>query len=196
MKILAINGSYRRGGMIDQAVEAAVSAARAGGAEVELARLGDKNIKYCDNCRACMQKPGEGRGPCHIADDMAALLDAADRADGYILGAPVNCFNLNAMTRAFLERLGPYAYWPWGAKGPVMRRKAGAKRAVLIVSSAMPSLFGRLLTGGLRAQRFAAAAFGARVAGTLFIGMSSMQPKPALTPGDRRRAEALGRKLL
>lgn len=196
MKILAISGSYRRGATIDQAVEAAAAGARSAGAEVQVVRLADSEIRFCDNCRACMQEPGEARGGCRIADGMAAILDAADGADGYILGAPVNCFNANALTRAFLERLGPYAWWPWGAKAPKMRKKAGSKRAVLITSSAMPSLFGRLFTGSLRALKFAAAAFGAKVAGTLFIGMSSSEPRPELPAGDRLRAERLGRRLV
>lgn len=195
-KILAINGSYRRGGMIDQAVEAACAAAREAGAETEIVRLSERNIKFCDNCRACTQRPGEKRGGCHKADDMAALLDAADAADGLILAAPVNCFNVTAVFRAFMERCTPYAYWPWGAKAPAMRLKAGPRKAALIASSAMPSLPGRLFTGAVRALKLSASSLGFRTAGTLFIGLSSMEGKPALSAWDRRLAEKLGRKLL
>lgn len=197
MKILAINGSYRRGGVIDQAVEAAAAAARAGGAEVETVLLAEKNIGFCNNCRACTQAPGEKRGDCPIGDDMDALLDAAERADGLILAAPVNCFNVSALYRRFMERGTPYAYWPWGAMAPAFRLKARrSRRAVLITSSAMPSFFGRLFTGALRALRLTARTLGAKVAGTLFIGLASMEEKPALMPRDRRLAEKLGGKLL
>jgi multimeric flavodoxin WrbA len=195
-KIVAIDGSYRRGGTIAQAVEAAAGAARDGGAEVQVFRLAEKNVLFCDNCRACAQAPGTKRGHCPLADDMNEMLDAMEAADGLILAAPVNCFNLNALTRRFMERLTPYAYWPWGAMAPAMRLKPGAKKAVLITSSAMPSFFGRLATGALRALKFIAMGFGARTAGTLFIGMASMEPKPALPPRDRRLAENLGRVLL
>lgn len=196
MKILAINGSYRRGGVIDQAVEAAASAARAGGAEVETVLLTDKRVEFCTNCRACTQAPGSERGACPIADDMSGILDAAEAAGGLILAAPVNFFNVSAVYRRFMERGTPYAYWPWGAAAPVFRLKAGGKRAVLITSSAMPSFLGRLLTGALRALKLTATTLGAKVAGTLFIGLSSLEEKPRLAPRDRRLAEALGRKLL
>jgi len=194
-KIIAINGSYRRGGIIDQAVEAAAAAARAGGAETEIVLLSGKNIGFCDNCRACAQEPGPGRGVCPLGDDMDAILDAVDACDGLILAAPVNCFNVNALFRKFMERGTPYAYWPWGAMGPAFRRKAGGKKAVLITSSAMPSLLARFLTGALRALRLTAKSLGARVAGTLFIGVSSMEEKPRLSAWDKRLAEKLGRKL-
>ena len=195
-KIVAIDGSYRRGGTIDQAVAAAAGAARAGGAEVQVFRLAELDILFCDNCRACTQAPGARRGDCPLADGMSGLLDAIDAADGLILAAPVNCFNVNALPRRFMERMAPYAYWPWGAMAPAMRLKPGPKKAVLITSSAMPSFFGRLFTGALRALKFIALGAGARTAGTLFIGMASGEPKPALPPRDRRLAENLGRVLL
>jgi multimeric flavodoxin WrbA len=196
MKILAINGSYRRGGIIDQAVEAAAAAARAGGAEVETVLLSEKRVEFCTNCRACTQAPGKARGACQLADDMGGLLDAIEAAQGLILAAPVNCFNVNAVYRRFMERGTPYAYWPWGALAPAFRLKAGGKKAVLITSAAMPSFFGRLFTGALRALRLTARTLGAKVAGTLFIGLASMEEKPALSARDRRLAGALGRKLL
>ncbi|MDA8244683.1 MAG: flavodoxin family protein [Elusimicrobia bacterium] len=195
-KIVAINGSYRRGGIIDQAVEAAAAAARAGGASVETVLLAEKNIAFCTNCRSCMQEPGAARGGCPLRDDMDAILDAVDAADGLILAAPVNCFNLTAVFRKFMERGGPYAYWPWGAKAPAMRLAPGARKAVLIASAAMPAPFGRLFTGAMRALKLTAAGTGSKVSGTLFIGLSAMTERPELAAGDRRRAEALGRGLL
>jgi multimeric flavodoxin WrbA len=195
-KIVAIDGSYRRGGTIAQAVDAAAGAAQAGGADVRVFRLAEKNVLFCDNCRACAQAPGTKRGHCPLVDDMNEMLDAIEAADGLILAAPVNCFNVNALTRRFMERMTPYAHWPWGTMAPAMRLKAGAKKAVLITSSAMPSFFGRLATGAMRALKFIALGFGARTAGTLFIGLASMEPKPPLPPRDRRLAENLGRVLL
>lgn len=195
-KILAINGSYRRGGVTDQAVEAAAAAARAGGAEVETVTLTDRRIEFCTNCRACTQRPGGERGACPLTDEMGSLLDAAGAADGFIIAAPVNFFNVSAVMRRFMERLTPLAYWPWGAMAPVMRLKAGGKKAVLISSSAAPAPFGRLLTGAMRALKLVAETFGARVAGTLFIGTASMGEKPRLTDRELRLAGGLGRKLL
>lgn len=193
-RILAINGAYRRGGMIDQAVEAACAAARAAGAETETLLLAGADINFCLNCRACTQKPGEGRGECVQQDGMAALLARADAADALIIAAPVNFFNVNALTRRFMERLVPGGYWPWGAPAPKMRFKP-SKKAVLITSSAMPSLAGRLATGAMRALKAAAEGLRAKPAGTLFIGMAALEERPVLSAWDRRIAERLGRRL-
>lgn len=195
-KIVVINGSYRRGGMTDQAAEAASSAARGAGADVETIVLAEKNIAFCNNCRACMQEPGTKRGACPLADDMDSILDSLEAADGLIFAAPVNCFNVTAVFRKFMERGSPYAYWPWGAKGPSMRLKNTGKKAVLIASSAMPGPLGRIFTGAMRALKLSAGGFGAKVSGTLFIGFSAMEERPSLSAADRRRAEALGRSLL
>lgn len=195
-KITAINGSYRRGGMIDQAVEEACAAARAGGAEVTVLRLADKRVEFCTNCRSCCQLPGAARGRCPLEDDMTSMLDQIEASDGLVIGAPVNFYNVNALTRRFMERLVPYSYWPWGAKAPAMRSKAKPRRAVLITSAGIPSFFGRLATGALRALKAMAEVLGARTEGTLFIGMASMEEHPALSAWDRRLAAGLGRRLL
>jgi NAD(P)H-dependent FMN reductase len=194
-KVLAILGSYRRDGVTAQAAREALAAAREAGAETELVDLLDARIEFCANCRACTQAAGEKRGACPLADDMAALLDKIDAADGLILAAPVNYFNVTALMRRFMERTVVYAYWPWGAAAPKPRIKKPFKKAVLITSSAMPSVMGRLFTGALRALRYAAEGAGAKVAGTQFVGMASLQERQALTSGEKRRARALGRAL-
>ncbi|MCX5791332.1 MAG: flavodoxin family protein [Elusimicrobia bacterium] len=194
-KIVAVIGSYRRGGITAQAVNEAAAAAREAGAEVELIDLLDKRIEFCTNCRACTQAPGVKRGECVLSDDMAGILDKLDAADGLILAAPVNYFNVTALARRFLERMIVYDYWPWGAVAPKLRINKPSKKAVLITSSAMPSLIGRLFTGALRALNYAAASVGAKKAGTLLVGIASLDEKQTLTEKERRKARALGRLL-
>lgn len=191
-KIVAIMGSYRRGGITGQAVAEAAHAARSAGAEVEIVDLLDRHIEFCSNCRACTQEPGAGRGACALKDDMAGILDLLDAADGYILASPVNYFNVTALMRRFLERTAVYAYWPWGAAAPKPRTKKLVKKAVLITSTAMPALLGRFFTGSLRALNHLAAGLGAKKSGTLFIGLSSLVPQPVLTRKEIRKARALG----
>ena len=50
-RVLAINGSYRRNGITDQAVEQILTEAEALGATVEHIRLRDYPIGFCVNCR-------------------------------------------------------------------------------------------------------------------------------------------------
>lgn len=194
-KIVAITGSYRRGGITDQAAAEAAAGARSAGAGVEIINLLDRHIEFCTNCRACTQEPGAARGACVLADDMAGILDQVDAADGLILAAPVNYFNVTALMRRFLERMAVYAYWPWGAGGPRLRIKDKTKKAVLITSTAMPSPLGRLFTGAIRALNYAAANVGAERSGTMFIGLSSLVPEPVLTEKEKQKARALGRRL-
>ncbi|HBE87922.1 MAG TPA: NAD(P)H dehydrogenase [Elusimicrobia bacterium] len=193
-KIIAITGSYRQGGVTDQAVAEVLAGAREAGAETGTIDLIDRRVEFCSNCRSCTQEPGEKRGACVLNDDMESILSAIDAADGLVLAAPVNCFNVTAIFRRFMERLLSYAYWPWGALGPEMRLRA-RRPAVLITSSAMPSLFGRVATGAIRALKGTAQAAGFRPAGSLFIGMASMKERPSLSEGEKRRARALGRRL-
>lgn len=193
-KIIAVTGSYRRGGITDQAVAEALEGARGAGAETEIINLLDRRVEFCNNCRSCCLEPGEKRGPCVMDDDMESILAAMDAADGLILAAPVNCFNVTAVFRRFMERMLPYAYWPWGQAAPKMRLRP-ARRAVVITSAAMPAFLGRFMTGAMRALKSTARAAGFRPAGSLFIGMASMKEAPTLSGGEKRAARSLGRRL-
>ena len=50
-RILAINGSYRENGVIDQAVEVAVQVASEAGAAIEVIYLREFPIEFCRNGR-------------------------------------------------------------------------------------------------------------------------------------------------
>ena len=58
-RILAINGSYRDGGMTDQVVASLIEHLDTPGVEVEHVKLREYPIGFCRNCRQCMQQPGE-----------------------------------------------------------------------------------------------------------------------------------------
>ena len=49
--IVAIMGTYRCNGIIEQTVDAILQAAREEGAEVEKIDLKEKSIEFCTNCR-------------------------------------------------------------------------------------------------------------------------------------------------
>lgn len=193
-KVLAINGSYRAGGIIDQAVGAAIEGAQAAGAEVECVNLRDYPVEFCLNCRACTQKPGEAPGTCVINDGMAALIAQIEAADGYILASPTNYFTVTAIYKRFLERTVVYGYWPWGAGAPENRKKNLTKKAVLIASSAMPGILGRLTTSTLRLLRAGAEVFGAKSAGSLYLGLIALEENRKLSEKQLQKARELGRK--
>jgi multimeric flavodoxin WrbA len=138
MRILAIVGTYRKGGTIDSAVEAILASARAAGAETEKICLIDRHIEFCTNCRTCTQEPGPQRGKCVLADDMQSIFDEIERADALVLASPMNCWTVTAVMKRFIERSLGYVYWPWGSLAPKPRNKQLTKRAVVVTSSASP----------------------------------------------------------
>lgn len=194
-KILGIVGSYRKGGVIDSLVTEVLSAAEANGADTEKIYLLDRHIEFCANCRVCTQEPGEDPGKCGHDDDMAEILTKCLEADAVVIGAPVNFFNINALTRRFLERLVCFAYWPWGQPGPAKRMKSRGKLAVLITSSAMPAIPGRFFTGAVRALKVAAGTLGAKPVAIIFAGMIAVDAKPAIPEKTLRKARRAGRKI-
>ncbi|MFH1716170.1 MAG: flavodoxin family protein [Planctomycetota bacterium] len=123
VKVVGIVGSYRKGRTIDSAVSAVLEGAEAAGAKTKKIYLLDMRIEFCSNCRSCMQeKGGPARGKCVHNDDMDGILAEIDQADAIVLAAPVNVGNVTAIMKRFVERLAPYAYWPWGeAPAPAPR---------------------------------------------------------------------------
>lgn len=194
-KVVAVVGSYRKGGTIDTAVEEILAGAREKGAETVTFYLADKHIEFCTNCRECMQAPGEARGKCKQHDDLEPMLEAIDEADAVVLGSPVNCFNVTAIFRRLMERLVGSAYWPWGQNVPKGRTKKLSKKAVLVASSAAPGVFIPIVTGAARALRLTAQMLGAKTVGRMWIGLVSDKPHHELSAGIREKARRLGRKL-
>lgn len=191
-KIVAVVGSYRKGGIIDAAVDEVLAAAGERGAHVSKIYLSEKQIGFCDNCRSCTQQQGDRRGVCVIKDDMAALLDELESADGIVLGSPINFFTVTALTKRFVERLVCYAWWPWGARVPRLRSKDRPRRAVLLLSCAMPAFLARMFCGAPREMKSAATVLGARIVGLLIVGQVAQQKNQPLPARARNRARRLG----
>ena len=193
-KIIAIVGTYRKGATIDTAVDELLRAARQQGAHTEKIFLLDKNIEFCTNCRNCAQKTGQKRGECVIADDMKQILERIDSADGIILAAPVNWFNVTAIMRKFIERLLPYSFWPWGQAIPKYRIKKLTKKAVLITSSGAPSWLGRIFFHNtFFTLRTAAKCFGAKVIKILYFGPVALMEKEIISEKYRIKAYNAGK---
>lgn len=194
-KIVAVVGSYRKHGVTNTAVDAILAGAGERGARTSKVYLIEQHIEFCTNCRECMQAPGSERGVCVQKDDLQLVLDEIESADAIILSSPVNCGNVTAIFRRFMERLVGYAWWPWGRPAPAPRRKRRGKRAVLVSCSAMPSLMMRLFTGAPRALRQTAGIFGAKVVGTFWIGLAARSAHYQFSRSELARARRLGGRL-
>jgi multimeric flavodoxin WrbA len=128
---------------------------------------------------------------------MDEILRAIDAADAVVLAAPTNFFNANALTRRFIERLAPYAYWPRGVQaGPKYRVPKPDKIAVTITATACPAFLARILTPGTRrALKIAAKTVGARVIQSLHFDCVAETPESPLSDKARHRARQAGARL-
>ena len=202
MKVLAINGSYRDDVVTDQLVEAMTQAIGANGHDVDTVLLRDYPIEFCLNCRECTQQPGTAPGKCVHDDGMQALIDKIESADAYILASPTNFGSVTALFKRFMERLVPYAYWPWGMNTPKFRKARAAdklaskKKAITVSSSAAPAFFGRWLFSTRRQLKMTARVIGADTVGDLTIGLVADEPHRRLSGELKNKAEAIARKLI
>lgn len=195
-KVLAINGSYRDGGVTDKAVASVIENLEALGAEVEHVKLREFPIGFCRNCRQCMQQPGDAPGKCALNDGMAELITKIEAADAYVLAAPTNFSSVTALFKRFAERLAVYGYWPWGKAAPVFRKSKMPKKPAIIISScAAPGLMGRLTYNTNKSLKIAADTMGAKVVGSIVTGLISKEARPELPARARRRARALAPRL-
>jgi putative NADPH-quinone reductase len=194
-RVVAIVGSYRRGGTTDSAVEAILAGAREKGAVTHTIYLTDRHVEFCLNCRECTQTPGEERGTCSQRDDLDPILAEIEASDAIVLGSPINYGGVTAIYRRFLERLLGYAYWPWGQAAPKIRNQRCPRKAVLVASSGMPGFLIPLFTGVGRTLNQTAGMLGARTVGRLWIGLSAMELEHPLSARQLQRARRIGWKL-
>lgn len=192
MRIVAIIGSYRKGGVIDTAIDEILQSAQEEGAETAKIYLIDQQIEFCTNCRTCTQLEGTPHGQCV----MSAILAEIERSDAIILGSPMNFWTVTAVMKRFIERLVCFAYWPWGMHAPKGRSKEKHKRAVVVGSSAAPALMARLMTRMVKLLKTTAGLLGAKVIGVLFIGLCAQEQHQVIGERARRKARALGKKLV
>jgi NAD(P)H-dependent FMN reductase len=197
-KVVAIGGSYRKNGITDQAVDAALRAARQEGAYVKKIYLTDARIEFCTNCRVCTAEvPERKRGRCVINDEIYRVLAEIESADGLIFAAPVNFGGPTAVMKRFIERLIMYTFWPWGVMVPKPRIKARNKKAVVITSSSCPAFIGRLLMPNTaRTLKASAGLLGAKVVRSLHFGLVAKEAKQRLTVSQVKKAEAAGMALV
>lgn len=195
VRIAAIVGTYRKGGVIDQALDEMLASAQEEGALVTKIYLLDTQIEFCTNCRLCTQQAGFSRGTCPIADQMTRVLDLIEASDAIVLASPVNFGTVTALMKRFMERLVCYAYWPWGMLAPKARRRQLSKPAVLVASSAAPALLARFATPVVKLLKQAAGLLGAKTVGVLFIGLAARQSHHDPGGRIRKKARLLGKKL-
>ena len=198
-KVLAINGSYRSGGITDKVLAVMENTLHGSGVEVEIIELREFPIEFCLNCRECTQQPGESPGQCVHDDRMHELIDKIESSDAFIFASPTNFGTVTALYKRFLERLTVYGYWPWGTDAPVERKAKNTtpmKKALLVSSCAAPGIMGRLLYDTGKQLKGTAKTIGAKSVGLMFTGLIAQQQYQSLPEGVQKKAHAMALRLL
>ena len=102
-KVTAFVGSARKKHTHDAVVQFLNNLQSMGDIEVEIVRLSDYRLEACRGCKMCFEK-GEER--CPLKDDRDVLIEKMIAADGVVLASPNYSFQVSAITKTFLDRLG------------------------------------------------------------------------------------------
>ena len=143
-KIVAINGSPRKGWNTDLLISEAAKGAESAGAEVQYFDLYKlENFTGCVSCFGCKRKAHEGE--CVIKDGLKPVLDAIKEADAVIMGAPNYFGDLCAEFKLFYERL-VFPYLTYNAENPCCNTR---KIPVLLImtSNAPENMYMKMLDG-------------------------------------------------
>jgi multimeric flavodoxin WrbA len=120
MKVVAFNGSARRGGNTAILLGHVLGELAKEGIETELVELAGAEIHGCLACRKCSTRKDRR---CSQTDDMGNVcIDKMAAADGILLGSPTYVADISPEIKALIDR----ACLVSGANGGMFRRKVGA----------------------------------------------------------------------
>jgi multimeric flavodoxin WrbA len=125
MKVLAVNGSARKGGNTAMLIEAVFEPLRAAGHECELIELAKLDIRGCTACGKCREKADR---TCHgRKDDGNEVIARMFDADAILLGSPTYFADITPELKAIIDRAG---YVARGNGNPFARKPGAAVVAV------------------------------------------------------------------
>lgn len=105
-KVIAFNGSPRKGWNTDLLVKKCLVGAKSAGAEVKLYEVSNlKNVKPCISCLNCKRNDPKLRGVCVVKDGLTSILNEIKTADALVIGAPIYFGYLSAAIHPVLERI-------------------------------------------------------------------------------------------
>lgn len=124
MKVVAFNGSARKGGNTAILLRHVLGELEKEGIETELVELSGSKIHGCLACNKCSTRKDRR---CSQPDDMGNVcIDKMDAADGILLGSPTYVADVSPEIKALIDR----ACLVSRANGGMLRRKVGAAVAV------------------------------------------------------------------
>jgi len=120
MKVVAINGSARRGANTAILLGHVMEELRKENIETELVELAGLPMHGCKACRNCSVRKNRR---CTQEDDaFNSVIEKMDAADGVLLGSPTYVSDVSSEMKALIDRACMVSM----ANGGMMRRKVGA----------------------------------------------------------------------
>lgn len=120
MKVVAFNGSARKGGNTSQLLSRVLDELTMLGIETELVELAGTSLPGCIACYRCFKQKN---CRCVVENDIVNdCLSKMMEADGILLGSPTYFADVSATMKALIERCGMVSR----ANDDLLRRKVGA----------------------------------------------------------------------
>ena len=133
MKVIALNGSPRRGGNTSRLLQMVLNQLEAEGIQTELIEMAGGRLRGCMACFVCKDKKN---GQCVIQDDpLNGWIKKMQEADGIILGSPTYFSNVTSEMKALIDRAGIVAR----ANGDFLKRKVAAAVVAVRRAGAIPT---------------------------------------------------------
>ena len=132
MKVVAFNGSPRKGGNTSKLINYAFEELGKEGIETELVELAGKKLHGCIACYKCFASKDRR---CAVTDDgINECIEKMDSADGIIIGSPTYFAGITPEAKALIDRCGMVSR----ANGDMFKRKAGAAVVAVRRGGAIP----------------------------------------------------------
>lgn len=128
MKVIAFNGSPRRGGNTEILLAEAIRGVKDQGGDVTTYNLDALNLRACLNCGKC-----DDAGLCVVKDDMQAIHREIRSADRVIVASPIFFFSVSAQTKLVIDRCQAFWAEKYVHKKPVPAGAFGRKGLLLLV---------------------------------------------------------------
>lgn len=120
MKVVAFNGSPRKGGNTEHLLRHVMSTLKAEGIRTELVQIGGKKVHGCMACGKCFESRDQ---KCVIDNDFVnGCIQKMVAAEGILIGSPTYFADVSTETKALIDRAGFVGM----ANGGLYARKAGA----------------------------------------------------------------------
>jgi multimeric flavodoxin WrbA len=102
-KVIAFVGSARKRHTYNAVLQFLKNLQKSGDVEYEIIMLGNHQIGTCRGCRLCFDK---GEEFCQLKDDRDLLIEKIMTSDGVVFASPNYSFQVSAIMKIFLDRLG------------------------------------------------------------------------------------------